>query len=226
MKLYYIIICSFILFSCTDAKQEKALPFLGNYDIDYKMVDGKEIEDTIYPQIPEFKYLNEDSVWVTNKDFKGKVWIAEFFFASCPTICPIMNNQMKRFVDKTKDIQKHIQILSFTISPDEDSPSVLKSYKEKYNIKQDNWSFLTGNAEIDVNQLGIDNFLIFSGRDDEAEGGYAHSGAFTLVDKEGYVRGVYPITNFDGSVNENEFNRLNKEVRKLLKYEYKHNIRE
>jgi protein SCO1/2 len=215
-----------LIFSCKDSKTERVLPILGNFDVEYKQVNGKEIADTIYPKIPQFTYLSDDSVWVSNKDFKGKVWVVEFFFATCPTICPIMNGQMKKFVAATSDISKHIQVLSFTINPKNDLPHVLKAYRKKYGISAKNWTFLTGKSEDETNALGIENFLIFAGKDEDALGGYAHSGAFTLVDKEGYVRGVYQITNYDGTTNPSEYKRLNTEIRKLLKYEYKHAISE
>jgi protein SCO1/2 len=206
-----------ILASCEEKKPK--LPYIGNFDLVYKKVDGKTITDTVYPTIPNFSYLNEDSVIVTNETFKNKVWIAEFFFATCPTICPIMNSQLKNLNKETKEYAEHIQFLSFTINPANDKPSVLKAYRKKNGINAKNWTFLTGD-EAATHRLGIENFQIFAGRDAEAEGGYAHSGAFTLVDKKGYVRGVYAVTNFDGAVNKNEYKRLKKELIELLKYEY------
>jgi protein SCO1/2 len=207
----------FILTSCEERKPK--LPYIGNFDLVYKNEDGKTRVDTIYPTIPKFSYLNEDSVIVTNKTFKNKVWVAEFFFATCPTICPIMNSQLKNLNKETKKYADHIQFLSFTINPTNDKPSVLKDYRKTHGIDAPNWVFLTGD-EVATHRLGIENFQIFAGRDAEAEGGYAHSGSFTLVDKKGYVRGVYAVTNFDGTVNKNEFKRLKKELIELLKYEY------
>ncbi len=214
--LNLLIVISFLA-SCEENKPK--LPFIGNFDIVYKKVDGLTIADTVYPTIPNFSYLNEDSVIVTNDTYKNKVWIAEFFFATCPTICPIMNSQLKNLNEETKNYAEHIQFLSFTINPSNDKPSVLKTYRKKNGINAKNWAFLTGD-EAATHRLGIENFQIFAGRDAEAEGGYAHSGAFTLVDKKGYVRGVYAVTNFDGTVNKNEYKRLKKELIELLKYEY------
>jgi protein SCO1/2 len=103
--------------------------------------------------------------------------------------------------------------MSISINPDHDTPSVLKKYKNHHRIKSTNWQFFTGKEE-ETHQLGIENFQIFAGRDDEAEGGYAHSGAFTLVDKEGYVRGVYLGTD------KKQVEQLEKDLRLLLKEEY------
>ena len=207
----------FLLTACSE--KPKRLPFIGNFDLEYKKVDGKTIVDTVYPIIPNFSYLNEDSVIVTNKTYKNKVWVAEFFFATCPTICPIMNTQLKNLNRETKQYAEHIQFLSFTINPSNDKPSILKNYRKTHGIEAKNWAFLTGD-EAATHRLGIENFQIFAGRDDEAAGGYAHSGAFSLIDKSGYVRGVYAVTNFDGTVNKNEYKRLKKELIELLKYEY------
>jgi protein SCO1/2 len=207
-----------LLFSCSNDKPPK-LPILGNADILYKTVDGKEVADTLYPKIPPFSFLNEDSILVTNATYKNRVWVVEFFFASCPTICPIMNAQFKKLSKETKKYQKQIQFLSFSINPTHDLPFVLRKYKRDHGITSNNWNFLTGN-EAETHRLGIENFLTFAGRDDEAAGGYAHSGSFTLVDKAGHVRGVYAVTNMDLSVNAKEYKRLKTDLINLLNYEY------
>jgi protein SCO1/2 len=123
------------------------------------------------------------------------------------------------FNKETAKYSKEIQFLSFTINPSNDKPSVLKKYRVSHGITAKNWTFLTGD-EAATHRPGIENFQIFAGRDEEAAGGYAHSGAFSLVDKKGYVRGVYAVTNMDGTVNKNEYKRLKKDLINLLKYEY------
>lgn len=219
MKNIALILFSSVLFIACESKPKSKLPYIGNFDIAFKKVNGKTVVDTLYPTIPTFSYRNEDSVLVSNKNFKDKIWIVEFFFATCPTICPIMNSQLKKLNKETDALNKYIQFISFTINPNNDRPSVLKSYKNKYGIAAKNWSFLTGD-EVETHRLGIENFQTFAGRDDEAEGGYAHSGAFTLVDKKGYVRGVYAVTGYDGIVNKKEYERLKEDIFKLLKDEY------
>ena len=208
----------YLLVSCQPSKPIP-LPKLGNYDVVYHKKNGKEIIDSIYLTIPVFQYLNEDSIRVTNSDFKNKVWIVEFFFATCPTICPIMNQQLKKLVTQTDKYKKHIQFLSFSIDPKKDTPSKLKEFKHRNGINAKNWAFLTGD-EATTHTLGIKHFLTFAGRDSLSAGGYAHSGSFTLVDKAGYVRGVYAVTNFDLTVNQEEYKRLLNDVNNLIKYEY------
>ena len=220
MKRVYaaLILFGYLLVSCQPS-QPIPLPKLGNYDVVYDKKNGKEIIDSIYSTIPIFHYLNEDSIRVTNSDFKNKVWIVEFFFATCPTICPIMNQQLKKLVTQTDNYKKHIQFLSFSIDPKKDTPSKLTEFKLRNGIKAKNWAFLTGD-EATTHTLGIKHFLTFAGRDSLSAGGYAHSGSFTLVDKSGYVRGVYAVTNFDLTVNQEEYKRLLNDVNNLIKYEY------
>jgi protein SCO1/2 len=214
MKTIYFLLGILILFSCkSKPTTQKVLPYVGNFDIEYRMVDGVEVADTVYPKIIDFAYLNQDSVMIKSSSMKGKIWIAEFFFTSCPTICPTMTKQMIRLNNDTKDIENYLQFMSFSINPKNDTPSELRKYIVKNKITAKNWQFFTGN-EAATHDLGINYFQIFAGQDAESEGGYAHSGAFTLVDREGYVRGVYLGTD------PNEVNRLETDLRKLLKYEY------
>lgn len=212
MRFLFFIILSLFILSCS-SKKTKVLPYIGNFDIEYRMVDGVEVADTVYPKMIPFEFYNEDSVKVTNTDFKGKVWIADFFFTTCPTICPTMTKHLKWLNEETDDLADQVQFLSITINPNHDKPSILTKYKEHHKIKASNWTFLTGD-EAFTHQLGIDHFQIFAGQDAAAAGGYAHSGAFTLIDKEGYVRGVYLGTEMD------HVKQLEKDLRKLLKYEY------
>jgi protein SCO1/2 len=200
--------------SCSSDQQKKhVLPFVGNFDIEYKLVDGIEVIDTIYPKIPFFHFTNEFGKEITSTQLKGKVWIADFFFTSCQTICPLMTTNLKRLNQSTQDLKDEVQFISFSIDPDRDTPRTLMRYKTHHGIKSANWIFLTGDEE-KIHLLGIENFQIFAGRDEESQGGFAHSGAFTLVDKEGFVRGVYLGTD------SKQVEQLEKDIRLLLKEEY------
>ncbi len=214
MKSVVIFALVLSLFSCTEKKKEKVLPYIGNFDIEYKTVDGKEVADTVYPKMIDFQYLNQDSVMIKSSEMKGKVWVADFFFTSCPSICPKMTKQMKRLNEMTKDINDHIQYMSFSINPTIDTPTRLRQYIKAHGITSKNWYFFTGDED-KTHDLGINHFLIFAKEDAASAGGYAHSAAFVIVDKEGYVRGVYnPATDPE------PVNQLEKDLRKLLKYEY------
>ena len=220
MRLIFISILSTFILACNqEVKKVRVLPILGDFDLEYKTINGKKSIDTLFHKIPDFKYLNEDSIYKTNQDFKNKVWIAEFFFATCPTICPVMNVQLKKLNKELVAYSEHLQFLSFTINPKHDTPSILSKYRQNAGITAKNWTFLTGNEE-ETHRLGIENFLTFAGKDDEADGGYAHSGSFTLVDMEGHVRGVYRVTELNGKVDSGEYNRMKIEILKLLNDEY------
>lgn len=206
-----------ILTSCDDKTSSAKVPFIGHYDLSYSSVNGEKHIDTVYQPIERFTYLNQDSVIVNNETYNGKVLITEFFFASCPTICPIMNTQMAKLNHAVQEmnVQPKVEFLSFSIDPSNDTPSALKRYKKMYGADFKNWDFLTGD-EAFTHRLGIESFKVFAGREAEAAGGYAHSGAFSMVDTNGYLRGVYHITDFDGSVNNTEYNRLLKDLKTLI----------
>ena len=137
-------------------------------------------------KVPEFLMLNQDSLLIGNEDFSGKVYLAEFFFTRCPTICPIMNKNMK-VLDARFGDRQDFGIASFTIDPDNDKPHVLKQYSENYGIKSQNWHFLT-DKKSRVYELANSGFSIFAGINPAVAGGFEHQGYFVLIDKNGYIR--------------------------------------
>lgn len=208
-----VLLSAVLLVSCEDTSPKRALPILGNKDVVYSTVDGKEVADTIYHTIREFEYYNQDSVLVTSKDLKGKVWISDFFFSTCPTICPPMTSQMKRLNSNLSDLSEHIQFLSFSIDPKKDQPSRLREYMKEHGIKATNWMFLTGD-EAATHELGVNYFFVAATDDADEPGGFAHGDIFTLVDHEGRVRGIYHGTETEA------VDSLERDVRKLLQIEY------
>ena len=137
-------------------------------------------------KVPEFSFTNQDGITITNNDYLGKVYVVEFFFTTCPTICPIMNRNLVG-VQNQFDGLEDFGIASFTISPEIDTPEVLKAYAEKYNVTNPNWHFLTGD-EGAIYKLANEGFNLYTAKDDSVEGGFEHSGNFALIDKEGYIR--------------------------------------
>lgn len=221
IKNLLLLVVSFtVLISCTEKKPEtiRVLPIIGDYDIEYHKVDGKEVADTIFPKVPEFNYLNQDSVMISSKDLKNKIWIADFMFTSCPTICPTMTNNMKYLSEQTKDLQDKIQFLSFSIDPDRDKPSVFRKYIQERELQTLNWSFFTGDEE-ETSELAHDFFHVGVQRsDNEEDDGFEHTDTFVLVDQDGHVRGLYQGTKLE------EIKRLEKDLRKLIEHEYKSTI--
>lgn len=210
--LGFVLIASIIVSCNSTPPAEKRLPIVGEVDVMYHTVDGKEIADTIYHVVPAFKYINQDSVWVNSKDFKGKIWVTDFFFTHCPTICPPMTTNMKRLSVMTKDLEQHVQFLSFSIDPYRDQPSRLRAYIQEHGIKASNWQFFTGDEDA-THELAKE-FFNGAEKDPSIPGGFGHTPYFSLIDKNGHIRGIYDGTNSDA------IDSLENDIRKLLRTEY------
>lgn len=141
-----------------------------------------------FEKVPDFEFTNQDGQKISNKDYAGKVYVVEFFFTTCPTICPIMNQKMLS-IQKDYFGNPDFGIASISITPKIDTPKVLKEYAKKYGITHRHWHLLTGQSEKVVYALSNKGFQLYAGKDgDAAHGGFEHSGLFALVDKEGYIR--------------------------------------
>ena len=137
-------------------------------------------------KVPEFAFLNQDSIIISNEDFSKRVYVAEFFFTSCPSICPIMNKNMKR-IENRFGKRQDFGIASFSIDPIKDTPSVLKEYAETYDVFSQNWHFLTGEKD-KIYNLANEGFNIFASVNPRVAGGFEHQGYFALIDKNGFIR--------------------------------------
>ncbi len=199
IQLSKIVFVFLVVLGC---QQEKKLPFLGPKEV------GKQ-GDTLYHKIPNFKFLNQDSLWVSQKDMAGKIYVADFFFTTCPTICPTMKTQLLRTFDKFAEDDR-VRILSHTIDPEYDGVRVLKDYAKKLNITSPRWNLVTGKKS-DIYRLGEKSYMVTAQEDANEEGGFVHSGAFILVDKNRHVRGIY-----DGT-KEEDVNHLIEDMTLLLK---------
>ena len=151
-----------------------------NSDLAYISLNGEP------KKVPEFLLTNQDNLPISNEDFLGKVYIVEFFFTSCPSICPIMNKNMKILESKygTRD---DFGIVSITIDPEKDTPMELKKYAEIYEVFSPNWHFLTGDRSY-IYELANAGFNIFAEINPAVAGGFEHQGYFALVDQKGYLR--------------------------------------
>jgi protein SCO1/2 len=175
-------------------------------------------------KVPEFLFLNQDSLLISSEDFIGKVFVAEFFFTRCPSICIEMNKNMKILDDIYGD-RDDFGIASFTIDPDHDSPTTLKKYSELIEVKSKNWHFLTGDKK-DIYELSNKGFNIFSSINEAVDGGFEHQGFFALIDKNGYIRSRIndynvPLVYYSGIKNENSeiqgIDMIIEDINKLLK---------
>lgn len=158
-------------------------------------------------KVPAFSFLDQDSVLVTDKDYLGKVYVVEFFFTTCPTICPVMTKNLLS-LQNTFQNEEGFGVASFTINPRYDTPSVLKNYAKKYNIVDKDWHLLTGDRD-EIYNLAQEGFYIVANEVEDAPGGFEHSGMFALVDKNGYIRSRQdehgnPLIYYRGTVTEEQ----------------------
>ncbi len=176
MRWFLIItILAFLLPSCQPP--EKKLPILSKG----KEIDGK----MMYDQIPDFAFIGQDSNLVTNATFAGKAYVADFFFTSCPTICPIMARNMLRIYERFQD-SAELLLLSHTIDPKRDSVGRLEQYARNLGVNSDKWFFVTGNKD-DLYGIADDYFNLVI-EDPTLPDGFDHSGRFILVDPQRYIR--------------------------------------
>jgi len=181
-------------------------------------------------KVPAFEFFDQDSLLISNEDYKGKVYVVEFFFTSCPSICPIMNENLVAIQNEFSE-SDNFGIASFTITPDYDTPRVLKEYAEEHGITDLDWHLLTGDKER-IYELANTGFNIYAAEMPDAPGGFEHAGLFALIDKNGYIRSRVdefgnPIIYYRGAITqtqgENEegekeqISVLKEDIEKLLK---------
>ncbi|AKQ44972.1 hypothetical protein TH63_03945 [Rufibacter radiotolerans] len=182
-----------LLGACTSPPENKSLPILGPREPKVTMVDGTPKVDTVYHTIPDFALLDQDSQMVTQKTVANKIYVADFFFTSCPSICPKMKSQMLRVYEKYKD-NPRVALLSHSIDPTHDTVAVLRDYADRLGVKSSTWHFLTGNRDT-ILDLAQKHYFTSAMVDKAMPGGFEHSGAFLLVDEQRRLRGHYDGTN-------------------------------
>ena len=202
-KLFYLFALISIIISCNTGKNQE-LPILGRHEF----VDTPTGTDTIYHTVSSFRFLNQDSVLIANVDFTDKIYVADFFFTSCPSICPLTTAQMLRLYDEFKDDDR-VLLVSHTIDPEYDDIKVLSDYANRLDVTSEKWHFLTGNKE-EIYQMAQTSYYVGVREEERAPGGFEHSGAFVLVDQQGRIRGMY-----DGTVPE-KVDQLMKDMNLLL----------
>ena len=185
------------------------LPILGEVDYVEKMVDGKIITDTVLHKVGDFQFVDQDSSLITPQTFDNKIYVTDFFFTSCPTICPVMKKQMLRVYEAFED-NDQVALLSHTIDPEYDTVALLREYAQRLGVKSDKWHFVTGEKD-SIYETAQKSYMVTADQDQQAPGGFIHSGAFILVDQDRHVRGIY-----DGTKPE-EVDKMIKDIQRLLK---------
>lgn len=170
---------------------------------------------------PRFELTNQTGENITDQYYKGKVYVLEFFFSTCPTICPKMNQNMLQLQDEFGN-NEDFGIVSITINPENDTPQVLKYHAEHLGVKMKNWNFLTGDKKY-IYDLANKGFNIYAAENNKAMGGFEHSGLFALIDKEGNIRCRKdefgnPILYYDGieESGNNGINAIKEDIKILL----------
>jgi protein SCO1 len=201
VKYILPLICVIFIIACQRSSTD--LPYIGTHAQDKT---GK----TIHYSIGDFTFLNQDKEIISEKTTKDKVYVADFFFTSCPTICPVMKTQMLRVNEAFKGNSDFL-ILSHTIDPEHDSITVLKNYKSRLVGNAPKWHFLRA-EKMYTHNLAQKSYFVSALEDKAAvaEGGFVHSAAFVLVDKQKHIRGVY-----DGT-KEKEVTKLISDIELLL----------
>jgi protein SCO1/2 len=211
--IFYAFFAGVSLFFLTDCSSngtsaDHQLPILGRVDYVEKRVDDKIVIDTVYHQVADFQFVDQDSTLITPETFENKIYVTDFFFTSCPTICPVMKKQMLRIYEAFED-NNEVALLSHTIDPEYDTVALLHEYAQRLGVKSDKWHFVTGEKDA-IYEVAQKSYMVTADEDSNAPGGFIHSGAFILVDKDRRIRGIY-----DGTKPE-EVDQLMQDMRRLL----------
>lgn len=196
MRFLILVFCT-CLVACSYTP--KTLPIIGERDV----VNG----DTVYHSVRPFSFTDQDSQLITENTFKDKIYVVDFFFTHCPTICPKVTKQMLRVYEKYKDNDR-VLLLSHSIDTRNDTVGRLKDYAAKLGVESKTWHFVTGNSD-SIYNIAADYFS-FAKEDAESPGGFVHSGQLILVDKHRRVR------SFCDGTDEKDVSRFLKEIDVLL----------
>ena len=192
-----------ILFFLSCSSEETTLPILGE-----KLIDPTTGKATHY-KAPEFELTNQLNQLVSNQSFENKIQIIDFFFTSCPTICPKMTQHLKKVEEAFVD-ENNVAIISYSIDSIHDTPERLRNYAKQYNINNNKWSLLTGERDI-IFELAKDyKVYAFDDSYSGTENNLIHDGTFVLVDEQRHIRGYY------NGLELNDVKRLINDIKKLL----------
>jgi protein SCO1/2 len=163
------------------------LPYYGEREL---AENGK---DTIYHSIPAFKFVNQNGDTITDKTYADKIYIADYFFTTCTTICPKMATELIRIQEKFEYTKGLVQILSHTVNPENDSVPVLKEYANAIHANTNMWTFVTGDKK-ELYDIARNGYLLNALQGDGGPTDFIHSELFVLIDKEKHIRGIYDGT--------------------------------
>jgi protein SCO1/2 len=205
-------ICIPIGYFLIKPKENNELPIINPIDVQEEMVDPEMLRIGQGHTIGDFSFQNQDNKTITQKDIEGKVFVAEYFFTTCKSICPIMNKQMQRVQQAIKG-NSNVKILSFTVDPETDTVAQMKRYATSHHAVKGQWHFLTGQQE-DLYHLARKSFFVLKPAEVQNQGDvgsdFIHTNNFVLVDQKKRIRGYY-----DGT-SEKEVSELITDIKRLL----------
>lgn len=191
-SIIYITLIALLVTSCIERIEEKTeIPVYGSEEILTTNELGEEVIENITLRIDNFEVMDQDSQLITADDFKNKIYVVDFFFTHCPTICPVMTKNMAKMYDAYKD-DDSILFLSHTIDIKNDSVPQLKKYANKIGISSNKWHMVTADKKM-IYDLAK-QYMVSAEEDPNSPGGYMHSGAFILMDGQHRIRGYYDGT--------------------------------
>jgi protein SCO1 len=195
--VFFLMLGPIAYYFLSDEGQPKPLPVINPIDVQQEMVDPEMLRMGKGHRVGAFRFENQDGIWITDADMKGKISVVEYFFTTCKSICPIMNTQMKRIQKKFAN-QADVRIFSFTVDPDTDNVAQMKRYASAHQAKAGQWHFLTG-KKADLYGLARRSFFVLKPAEaqnlGDAGSDFIHTNNFVLVDKQLRIRGYYDGTN-------------------------------
>lgn len=176
-------------------KPQKTLPIYNPADVNPELVDSTVQYKSKYHTIADFSFINQNGDTITQKNYEGKIYVADFFFTTCPTICPIMTDNMVWLQNEIKNMP-NVMLLSHTVTPDIDSVPILKAYAEKKGVLDHKWNMVTGDKK-DIFYMARTSYLVVKTGNPSELYDMVHTENFVLVDQKRRIRGFYDGTNLE-----------------------------
>ena len=203
MKYYYFIL--FLFLSCVESSNID-LPIIGPSDFKEELVDNKVNKEQSH-FVSDFELINQNGDTITNKDYEDKIYVVDFFFTRCGSICPIMTNNMKKIQDKFLE-NDNLMLLSISVTPNIDNVATLKKYAKSKGVINSKWNIATGNKK-HIYELARKSYFAVLKKGDGGLQDFIHTPNFILIDKKKQIRGIY-----DGT-DDTEIKRVIKDIKTL-----------
>ena len=196
--IFFISLLIAIFFSIYTLINRKSLPIITPRDVNPELVDTLVQHIGYNHKIAPFSFTNQNGKTITNKDYEGKIYVVDFFFTTCQTICPKMTDNMVWLQDKIKDNPK-VKLLSHSVFPDEDTVEVLKKYAKEKGVIDEKWNLVTG-SQNEIYKIARQSYLVVKTGKPEEMYDMVHTENFVLIDQKGRIRGFYNGLNIDKKV--------------------------